>query len=178
MIKRYIEKYIISDIKNKMVFVSGPRQVGKRTLAKNIGTEYYHGKYEYLNWDNREDRKTILNGLFKADKNLFIFDEIHKYKNWKNYLKGEFDKRKEQFNILVTGSSRLDMYRKSGDSLLGRYLHFRLHPLSVAELLGTDNSSILPFKELNFPDEEKKQKEYFDALFKGASGFLMGTPNI
>jgi predicted AAA+ superfamily ATPase len=166
MIKRYIEKHIVSDIKDKMVFISGPRQVGKTTLAKGIGTEYYSGRYEYLNWDNREDRKTILNGIFKADKNLFIFDEIHKYKNWKNYLKGEFDKYKEQFNILVTGSSRLDMYRKSGDSLLGRYRHYRLHPLSVAELLGTDNSSIIPCKELQFTNEEKKQREYFNALFK------------
>jgi predicted AAA+ superfamily ATPase len=166
MIKRYIEKHIVSDIKDKMVFISGPRQVGKTTLAKGIGTEYYSGRYEYLNWDNREDRKTILNGIFKADKKLFIFDEIHKYKNWKNYLKGEFDKYKEQFNILVTGSSRLDMYRKSGDSLLGRYRHYRLHPLSVAELLGTDNSSIIPCKELQFTNEEKKQREYFNALFK------------
>ena len=166
MIKRYIEKNIVSDIKDKMVFISGPRQVGKTTLAKNIGTEYYPGKYEYLNWDNREDRKTILNGILKPDRQLFIFDEIHKYKNWKNYLKGEFDKHKEQFNILVTGSSRLDMYRKSGDSLLGRYRHYRLHPLSVAELSGTRGSSITPFMELIFPEEEMKQREYYNTLFK------------
>lgn len=149
-----------------MVFISGPRQVGKTTLAKNIGTEYYTDKYEYLNWDNREDRKAILHGILKPAKKLLIFDKIHKYKNWKNYLKGEFDKYKEQFAFLVTGSSRLDMYRKSGDSLLGRYRHYRLHPLSVAELSGTQGSPITPFMELIFPEKEMKQREYFNTLFK------------
>ncbi len=166
MIKRYLEKHILSSMRDKMVFISGPRQVGKTTLAKEIGAGYYAGKYEYLNWDNRKDRKTILNGTFLADKNLFIFDEIHKYKNWKNYLKGEFDKYKEKFHFLVTGSARLDMYRKSGDSLLGRYRHFRLHPLSLGELLDENRSSLIPFMEPFFSKEAGKQKELFTTLFR------------
>lgn len=165
MIKRYLEKYILSDLQEKMVFISGPRQVGKTTLAKQIGSNFYPGNYEYLNWDNRDDRKAILGGTFRADKKLFIFDEIHKYRNWKNYLKGEHDKYKERFRILVTGSARLDVYGKGVDSLLGRYRPYRLHPLSVHELLGKE-IKCAPLKELIFPEEAKKQKELFDILFK------------
>ena len=101
VIKRYLEKAVSNDLKEKMVFVGGPRQVGKTTLALSIGDKFYSNKYAYLNWDNREDRKIMLNGFFKADKELLIFDEIHKYKNWKNYLKGVYDKYKTKFKILV-----------------------------------------------------------------------------
>ena len=165
MIKRYLEKYILEDLKDKMVFISGPRQVGKTTLARQIGENFFTENYEYLNWDNRQDRKTILSGIFHADKKLFIFDEIHKYKNWKNYLKGEYDKYKGEFNILVTGSARLDIYRRGGDSLLGRYYSYRLHPLSLGELSNREVPH-LPFKELIFLDSNKGQKELFDILFK------------
>jgi len=164
MIKRYLEKYITEDLKTKMAFVSGPRQVGKTTLAKQIGDKFFPDKYEYLNWDNRNDRKIILKGIFRADKNLFIFDEIHKYKNWKNYLKGEYDKYRKRFQILVTGSARLDIYKRGGDSLLGRYHSYKLHPLSLHELSGRE-TRFTPFKELVFPDDNKKQKGLFDLLF-------------
>ncbi len=164
MIKRYLEKYILEDLKDKMVFVSGPRQVGKTTLAKQIGNKFFLDRYEYLNWDNRQDRKVILNGIFQADRRLFIFDEIHKYRNWKNYLKGEYDKYRERFQILVTGSARLDIYIKGGDSLLGRYHSYKLHPLSLHELLNKE-IRYAPFKELIFLDGNKKQKELFDTLF-------------
>jgi uncharacterized protein len=96
---------------------------------------------------------------------LIIFDEIHKYKNWKNYLKGEYDKNKGKFNILITGSARLDIYRKGEDSLLGRYYSYRLHPLSLAELLEKE-AKITPFKELSFADDDKKIKELSSALLK------------
>lgn len=165
MITRYLEKYILEDLKGKMVFISGPRQVGKTTLAAYIGENSFTGKYGYLNWDNRGDRKVILSGSFAADKKLFIFDEIHKYKNWKNYLKGEYDKYKERFHILVTGSARLDVYRRGGDSLLGRYASYRLHPLSLHELLGKD-ISCEPFKELVFSENIGKERELFDILLK------------
>lgn len=163
MIKRYLEKYILEDLKGKMVFISGPRQVGKTTLAKKIGDERFLDKYVYFNWDNRQDRKVILNENFPSDKKLFIFDEIHKYSGWKNYLKGQFDKHKEKFSILVTGSARLDIYKKGGDSLLGRYHSCRLHPFSLGELL--DNKlSVVPFKEIVFPVNNKDG--VFDALFR------------
>lgn len=165
MIKRYLEKYILDDLKEKMVFICGPRQVGKTTLAKKIGDNFYSSRYEYLNWDNRNDRKAILSGTFRADRELFIFDEIHKYRNWKNYLKGEYDKYKERFRILVTGSARLDIYRKGGDSLLGRYRPYRLHPLSLHEVSGRQIKSA-PLEELVFLGDNKKDKEVFSALFK------------
>lgn len=156
MLKRYLEPYIHKDVKDKMVFISGPRQVGKTTLSKELGRKYFSDVYSYLNWDNRQDRKAILGESFEADKKLIIFDEIHKYKGWKNYLKGEFDKYHNKFSMVVTGSARLDLYRKGGDSLLGRYHPYRLHPLSVAELAG---NSILsnPFEELNFAGSYEKE---------------------
>lgn len=155
MLKRYLEDYIKQDIKDKMAFISGPRQVGKTTLAKELGRKYFPNSYSYLNWDNRQDRKAILKGIFEADKKLMIFDEIHKYKNWKSYIKGEFDQYRSKFSIVVTGSARLDVYRKGGDSLLGRYHSFRLHPLSIAEL--SDNTTFpIPHKELIFASAHKE----------------------
>ncbi len=121
MIKdRYLHTAIQADLKEKMVFLGGPRQVGKTTLARFLGERDYKS-YAYLNWDNRQDRRSILEGEFQADAGLVIFDEIYKYKKWKNYIKGEFDTDKGRFHILVTGSARLDMYRQGGDSLMGRY---------------------------------------------------------
>ena len=150
MIKRYIEKNIKEDLKEKMVFVSGPRQVGKTTMAIHLAKEIYPASYAYLNWDNAGDRKQMIHGLWQANKKLFILDEIHKYRKWKSYVKGEYDKHKELFNILVTGSARLDIYRKGGDSLQGRYHAFRLHPLSVSEIEGNKAKNFIPFKELYF----------------------------
>lgn len=118
MIKpRYLEKFIPEDLKDKMVFLVGPRQVGKTTLALSLGEKIYRNRYLYLNWDNREDRKNILDAAFRADKTFIIFDEIHKYKMWKNYIKGEYDKYKDRFKILVTGSARLDIYIEKAEIL-------------------------------------------------------------
>lgn len=165
MFKRYLEKNINEDLIDKMVFISGPRQVGKTTLTKMIAEQTFQGKYDYLNWDNRHDRKAILDGIFKADAKIIIFDEIHKYRNWKNHLKGEFDKYKNKFKFIVTGSARLDIFRKGGDSLLGRDHSYRLHPLSLHELMGKP-IRYEPFNELLFWDINKGQQEIFDGLFK------------
>ena len=146
--KRYLQDKIAKDLKKKMVFVGGPRQVGKTTLSRLIGQEGYVN-FSYLNWDNTEDRKKIIASQFESEAKLVIFDEIHKYKKWKNYIKGQFDKYKERFAILVTGSARLDLYQKGGDSLMGRYYYFRLHPFSLAEILG-NKFNVEPFEELRF----------------------------
>jgi uncharacterized protein len=134
LMKRYLENHIRSDLAKKMVFVGGPRQVGKTTMAKNIALHF--ATADYLNWDNRDHKKNILGNVFASEAKLVIYDEIHKYRDWKNHLKGVFDTRKQDFAILVTGSTRLDLYQKGGDSLLGRYFYYRLHPLSIAELIG------------------------------------------
>jgi len=147
--KRYIQEKIESDLHQKMVFIGGPRQVGKTTLSKLVGTKLSKN-FSYLNWDNPEDNKKILHSQFDPKATLIIFDEIHKYRKWKNYIKGQFDKYKDRFSILVTGSARLDLYRKGGDSLMGRYYYFRLHPLSQAEILFEDPTNVAPFQELLF----------------------------
>ena len=126
---RYLESQIERDLERKMVFVAGPRQVGKTTLAKNLP----HGGQGYLNWDVVEDRDRILRREFPVSP-LWVFDEIHKYRSWRNLLKGLYDAKTPSQRILVTGSARLDLYRRGGDSLQGRYHLLRLHPLSVAEL--------------------------------------------
>lgn len=128
MHKRYLLSDIRKDLQKKMVFVGGPRQVGKTTLSKSISPQY-----GYLNWDEASHRERILRGELPSDK-LLIFDEIHKYRMWRNWLKGKFDTLREWHEILVTGSARLDLYRFSGDSLQGRYFYYRLHPFTVGEL--------------------------------------------
>jgi len=165
MIKRYLEKYVLNDLKNKMVFISGPRQVGKTTLAKQIGSKFFPDKSVYLNWDNSGDRAKIIKNLMPGGKDLFIFDEIHKYRNWKTYLKGQFDKHKEEFKYIVTGSARLDIYKKGGDSLLGRYHSHRLHPLSLSELAAIE-ANPMPFSKLIFSNENKKRLDLFKDLLK------------
>ena len=163
MIKeRYLHSHIASDLKEKMVFIGGPRQVGKTTLAKFIGESDYKQSL-YLNWDYRNDRKKIIDEKFESDIDLIIFDEIHKYKIWRNYLKGEFDKNREKFKILVTGSARLDLYRRGGDSLLGRYRYLRLHPFSMREVLNM-KSDIEILKGLKFVNH-KNINEIFNRLF-------------
>jgi predicted AAA+ superfamily ATPase len=115
-----------------MVFVGGARQVGKTTLALQV----LGGRAGYLNWDAPEDRERILTRTLPRSS-MLVFDEIHKYRSWRNYLKGLYDSqvgRRRRRRILVTGSARLDFYRFGGDSLQGRYHYLRLHPFSVAEL--------------------------------------------
>lgn len=126
---RYLLGQIERDLERKMVFVAGPRQVGKTTLALSL-PDAGDG---YLNWDIAEHRERILRRELPPGP-LWVFDEIHKYRSWRNSLKGLYDGRTEGQRILVTGSARLDLYRFSGDSLQGRYHMLRLHPLSVAEL--------------------------------------------
>ncbi len=132
--KRYLENIIREDLSEKMVFLGGPRQVGKTTLALHLldnGTETHPA---YLNWDNISVKNLLLAGALPSDEKLLILDEIHKYKHWRNLVKGFYDTYKSDKQFLVTGSARLDHYRRGGDSLQGRYHYHRLHPLSLYEL--------------------------------------------
>lgn len=136
MYDRYLSDFIQNDLPKKMVFLGGPRQVGKTTLAKTFLADDSTG---YMNYDVPEHRENILTKELPLSK-LWIFDEIHKYHSWRNYLKGIYDVKSKDQLILVTGSARLDYYRFGGDSLQGRYYFWRLHPLSVAELnISTQN---------------------------------------
>ncbi len=129
---RYISKNVIKDLQKKMVFIGGPRQVGKTTLAKNLLKQNtFTGRY--FNWDLDEDRRDILSKKWRSDSGLIIFDELHKYPHWKNWIKGIYDTAEHPIRFLVTGSARLDVYRRGGDSLLGRYHYWRLHPFGFDE---------------------------------------------
>jgi uncharacterized protein len=131
----------------QMVFLSGPRQVGKTTTAALLASD--RATSWYWNWDVEEDRALILSGSRAiAEKMqlrpqmgelpLVVFDEIHKYPRWKNFLKGFFDLYEKQLQVLVTGSARLDLYKRGSDSLMGRYFPYRLHPLTVGEVATTE----------------------------------------
>ncbi len=136
-IPRYIEKAVKNDLSKKMVFIAGPRQVGKTTLARQLCVmEGADVTERYLNWDDPVDRENIMRERFPAGPGILILDEIHKFSRWRQVVKGLFDKRGKELKILVTGSARLDFYRKGGDSLQGRYYFYRLFPLSLGELPG------------------------------------------
>jgi predicted AAA+ superfamily ATPase len=149
MKERYLMAQTRSDLAKKMVFVGGPRQVGKTTMAKGLLKEIGGG---YLNWDIPAHRHRILKGEWPVGP-LWIFDELHKYRLWRNLLKGLYDDKVEEQQILVTGSARLDYYRFSGDSLQGRYHYLRLHPLSMAELHTSSQATFMDLLKLGgFPE--------------------------
>lgn len=159
---RIYDGIVSHSLKNfrQMFFLSGPRQVGKTTVAKA------HANH-YLNWDNDSVKQLILSGQGKvgADCGLdrvhtempvVAFDEIHKYSRWKQFLKGFFDDYEENCRIIATGSARMDVYKRGGDSMMGRYFPYRVHPLSVAELLTTE----LPGEEIIRPPLKLDDEEW------------------
>jgi len=127
--ERYLNKYIIEDLNKKIILLTGPRQAGKTTLSKMLTDDF-----DYLNYDNSDHRISLLEKTWDRAKDLVIFDELHKLKNWKSWLKGIYDTEGIPPSIIVTGSAKLDTYRKVGDSLAGRFFQFRLHPLDLKEI--------------------------------------------
>ena len=134
-VQRYLQDSVTGDALTdmKMAFISGPRQVGKTYLAKRCLVS----SANYFNWDATEFKHVWIRSPLKAiqgvDSGPVVFDELHKYPHWKSSLKGLYDQVGEQVPMIVTGSARLDLYKKGADSLLGRYIPYRLHPFSVAE---------------------------------------------
>lgn len=147
----------------QMALLVGPRQVGKTSLCRSRGT--------YLDWDNQDDRALILKGpqavsdrmgldILGATPKVVAFDELHKHARWKSFLKGFFDTYEDRVRILVTGSSRLDSWRKGGDSLMGRYFLYRIHPFSVGEILHPKQVDKILAQPKPIPDPE------WDALLR------------
>ena len=134
IIREHFAKY------RQMIFLSGPRQVGKTTLVKEQNPEY-------ISWDREKDRQLILSGAEKiaeklglgsrmaAGKRVVAFDEIHRYPRWKTFIKGFFDSFERDVKVMATGSARMDVYKRGGDSMMGRYFPYRVHPFSVGEIL-------------------------------------------
>lgn len=153
---------IARDLQKKMVLLAGPRQCGKTYVAKQllqqIGGTYY-------NWDLDADRRRIKLTELRASSRLWAFDEIHKWRSWRNWVKGVYDTHHEQHQILVTGSARLDLYHRRGDSLAGRYYLMRFHPLTVAEL----SKAPLPVAVTQVPEAAKTTGVLNDLL--SFSGF-------
>jgi len=131
--QRYLSDLIYRDLADKMVFVTGPRQVGKTTLAKALAGNFQRPLY--LNHDSVADRQRMAQANWASTYDYVMFDEIHAMPDWKSYLKGVFDTKPVNQSLLVTGSARLDTFRQSGESLAGRYFRWRLHPFSVKEFL-------------------------------------------
>ena len=153
-----------------MAFVSGPRQVGKTTTCRAVAEQCETS--HYLNWDNRNHRPIILRGpdaiadrvelnRLREHPPVLVLDEIHKWKDWKDLLKGLFDTYGDELAVVVTGSAQLDVFRHGGDSLMGRYFPYRMHPLSVAELVAPTPASpalIREPRELGWADFERLQQ--------------------
>ena len=130
MLQRDLTPFILKDLEKKIVLISGPRQAGKTTLSKGL----FPNSQEYLNFDRERDRAILRKEEWRRDVDLVVFDEIHKMKLWKRWIKGIYDTEGVKPRLLVTGSARLDTYRSAGDSLAGRFFLYRLHPLSLAEI--------------------------------------------
>ena len=112
--QRYIEPLVLTDLGRKMVFIAGPRQSGKTTFAEDLAQRNFPKRHLYLNWDAPRDRKRILAQDWDAATELIILDELHKYARWKSWLKGVYDTSKTRHKFIVTGSARMDVYRRGG----------------------------------------------------------------
>jgi uncharacterized protein len=164
--ERYLDNLIRKDIQEKIVLLSGPRQVGKTTLSKQLTSSHV-----YLNYDAAADRRIIHAQEWNRDTELVIFDELHKMKKWKAWVKGLYDTEGIPPALLVTGSARLDTYRKGGESLAGRFFYYRLHPLTVKEIcsnLGEKSETALDklIKLGGFPEPYLKNSETFAKRFR------------
>lgn len=186
---RYITPYVLGDLAKKMVFVGGPRQVGKTTMAKKILARENKGG-RYLNWDYDDDRQDILAKKWSNEDRLLVLDELHKFPRWKSWLKGLYDVTGNEHSFLVTGSARLDVYRRGGDSLLGRYHYWRLHPFTLDEIpagiapqdaftrLMTVGGFPEPFLDNNEREARRWRRERFDRVIREDVRDLESVRNI
>lgn len=174
MYRKQIES-ILKDLNKKIVFIVGPRQVGKTWLALEVGKRF--DNTTYLNYDSFEDRQIIKDESWLQSTELLILDELHKMPEWKNYLKGLFDTKPKNLKILVTGSARLDMFRQTGDSLAGRFFTHRLLPFSISELqedpISNDIERFIqrggfpePFLSKDEIDAKRWRNQYIDGLIR------------
>lgn len=162
-INRYLTDSINTWLDQRMVFIGGPRQVGKTYLSKT----FLENKKSYLSWDDISDRELLKKHQIPVNSSILAIDEIHKYPRWRTLLKGFYDKNSEDIKLIITGSARLDLFRKGGDSLFGRYHYLRLHPFSLHEIdskMGKDSvQALLRFG--GFPEPFIKQSDSFSKIW-------------
>ena len=175
--KRYLDDRVRADLAQKMVFLTGPRQVGKTTLSQQL---IHQLGGQYLNYDVASDRAIILNQRWSPQAPLLVLDEVHKMPAWKAWLKGVYDGKPPSQQILVTGSARLDTFRQGGESLAGRFFGLRLHPISVREWCeqtgaAPDDALTHLLERGGFPEPclaanneqaERWRRQYFDGLVR------------
>jgi len=175
--KRYLDDRVRLDLAKKMVFLTGPRQVGKTTLSQQLMVQTGG---QYLNYDVAADRALILKQRWRPQAALLVLDEIHKMPHWKSWLKGVYDGKPAAQRLLVMGSARLDTFRQSGESLAGRFFGIRLHPISVrewCEQTGAQADAALThlLERGGFPEPclaesleqaERWRRQYFDGLVR------------
>ena len=175
--KRYLDDRVRADLAQKMVFLTGPRQVGKTTLSRQLIAQQGG---QYLNYDIPADRALIIHQRWNTQAPLLVLDEIHKMSDWKAWLKGVYDGKPASQQLLVTGSARMDTFRHGGESLAGRFFGLRLHPLSVREWC--EQTGAAPDAALTHllerggfpepclaPDNEQAERwrrQYFDGLVR------------
>ncbi|CAN1570583.1 COG1373 Predicted ATPase (AAA+ superfamily) [Burkholderiaceae bacterium] len=175
--KRYLDDRVQADLGQKMVFLTGPRQVGKTTLSRQLIAQLGG---QYLNYDVAADRALIVNQRWSPQAPLLVLDEVHKMTAWKAWLKGVYDGKPAGQQLLVTGSARMDIFRQGGESLAGRFFGLRLHPFSVREWC--EQSGATPAAALThllerggFPEPclaldqaqaERWRRQYFDGLVR------------
>jgi predicted AAA+ superfamily ATPase len=182
---RYLTPYIAKDLKSKMVFLGGPRQVGKTTLAISFLKEGHPEHPAYVNWDLWLDKEKLIRGEIPKEP-ILIFDEIHKYHNWRNLIKGFYDKYKLKSKFLITGSANLDYYHKGGESLMGRFHYYRLHPFSLNEMnpqcTPSDMETLLKFggfpEPLFLQNEQSWRRWQRDRLKRVIQDDLQSLENI
>ena len=174
--ERYIANNILSDLPEKMVLITGPRQVGKTTLTQQLGKAYQLPTY--LNYDLPEQQRIIEQRAWQPSSDYVVLDELHQMSDWKRYLKGVFDARPQvrypdgttkPQAIVVTGSARLDTFRQSGESLAGRYFSYHLMPFSVKELCNHSGDMAMPERAL---DSLLLFSGFPEPLFKGTETHL------
>ncbi len=155
---------ILKDLNDKIVLLSGPRQAGKTTLGRSLSDSH-----EYLNFDSVKDRLRIMEGSWDRSRSLIVFDELHKMRGWKSWIKGVYDTEGIPPAMLVTGSARLDIARRMGDSLAGRFFMHRLFPLDNKELreYGTPDHVMWQLLEFGgFPEPFFKKSKQFYSRWK------------
>lgn len=156
---RYMANALAKDLGRKAVILSGPRQCGKTYLSQHLFQDF-----DYLNFDVPEDRKRLLRREWFRDRELVVFDELHKMKKWKSWLKGVLDSTALKQKFLITGSAKLNAYKKVGDSLAGRYFSYRLYPFDLKEILALRDGG------LSMAPSARSPSDVLERLLK-SSGF-------